>query len=286
MHVLKSSFIFVTILLTFFSSCSTHYDNAIITPIGILHNHDVQGKDLTSIGRYDEMIRCYYSNISEENSAREEIIYFKKGDIFEELKGYLIARMDYAEYKQIGNAKSTMLKKFKIIKEYSEKFNKEKDNVSITIALVNLNHKKYTFLDIVHTAPVIERASNATAETNFENAHEVAINNDFAKQINKMFKQKLNTMYNGVKLVNVKTDTYNSIENAQLTYLVNRKVRKNDDSILGDMLQKEGYQILSDTIGSEISISTMKNDEPNQPLKLNAKINEHTILITASRSLK
>ena len=259
---------------------------SLITPWGTTSGVEVPGEDLKCVGRYDNSIRTLYNkDTDEDGSYYISIVYYKKGNDFDNAKSYLTKKLQECGYHKDSESEGAVsIPGFQIVNGYKgDYYSKDGDSLSAEVTTMKLNKETYTFISInyEHSSDYSEEENTSdeseTQESDpYVSAEEAQPNGALAKKFDSIIKPALVSIYSGAKLTKSSTTKLNGVEEAELTYIVKRKVNQNDDSSLAAIITNNGYQLVSDEVSdSDISITSVKNDKP--ALSIEASIGEQEI---------
>ncbi len=243
----------------------------LITPWGNFTGKEVSGKDLTCIGRYDDMIRVAYNKIKAGKDVVIREIYYKKGDVYNPAKNYFISEMKKCGYEKVAEKEGPVfMPEFKMPKRYKASFKKNKEGILLTVALLNTEGSKENTFVVLNYSRVSKVPNKVVPRKSMPDAMFSRIKKNLgtrSNQLNKMIKPALIKVFKKVKLIDSSEMNMGRRILVRLIYHLKRGITKEDvlslQKVLNNILKNKGYVLKGHTIeGKNFVITFMKEGKP------------------------
>jgi len=239
---------------------------SLVTPWGVFTGKEVPGEDLACIGRYDDMIRGAYKKDQVGKGLVINLVYYKKGDIYKNVKSYFTSQMEKCGYKKESESEGPLsMPKFEITRRYTASYKKSKERILLTIGVLkSKNSEKYTL--VVMNYSRLPEISKSSKNMFISKTNTLTIGSK-SKKLDNIIRPVLISIFGEVKLIDGSEMSMGPMMLSRLTYHLNRNIKKKDITILENEIKKairsKGYILAGNKMeNSKFIMTFMKNNRP------------------------
>lgn len=237
------------IVLIFLSGCTQTTEEIKFKQVNVsLPTHDVIGKDIENLQRFQGLTRYEYS----ESGCSQEISYYTKGNKIEDIKEFYINELKKINYKLDNQTDILGSRIFlpyvglaNVLRAIRLNFSKENYSLSLTIEFITFNEKEYTILKIYYKSPCNKKEIKNTEINPYYTIEELKIEDKKIQNLNSIFKPILTDIFSGAKLKSYEYGNYTGFKSIILNYFTLGEILKKDIQVLRSKLENKSYIYLS-----------------------------------------